>query len=97
MASKGGRGSFGRLGFILAATGSAVGLGNLWKFPYMTYANEGGSFVLVYLVSVLLIGAPLMMAEIVIGRRAQASPVGALQKLAAEVKKTKAWGLLGFI
>ncbi len=97
MASATGRGSFGRLGFILAATGSAVGLGNLWKFPYMTYANEGGSFVLVYLISVALIGGPIMLAEIVIGRRAQASPVGALQKLAEEVKKSRVWGLVGFI
>jgi len=58
-------------GFILAAAGSAIGLGNLWKFPYMAYKNEGGSFVLVYLASVVLVGLPIMMAEIVIGRRSQ--------------------------
>ncbi|MEM6274064.1 MAG: sodium-dependent transporter [Myxococcota bacterium] len=91
------RGSFGRIGFILAATGSAVGLGNLWKFPYMTYANDGGSFVVVYLVSVVLIGAPLMMAEIMIGRRAQASPVGALKSLSDEVRASPRWALAGWL
>lgn len=91
------RGSFGKLGFILAATGSAVGLGNLWKFPYMTYANEGGSFVIVYLISVLLIGAPIMMAEIYLGRRTQKSPVGALLELAQESKRSKIWSLVGWL
>ncbi|MEM6532833.1 MAG: sodium-dependent transporter [Myxococcota bacterium] len=91
------RGSFGRLGFILAATGSAVGLGNLWKFPYMTYANEGGSFVLVYLVSVALIGGPIMLAEILVGRRTQRNSVGAMQQLTVEANKWKGWGLVGWL
>ena len=91
------RGTFGRIGFIVAATGSAVGLGNLWKFPYMTYANEGGSFVLVYLVAVALIGAPLMAAEILIGRHTQQSPVGAFGRLAEEARKTPAWKLVGWL
>lgn len=71
-----------RLGFIFAAAGSAVGLGNIWKFPYETGANGGGIFVLVYLGCVLLVGLPVMSAEIILGRAAQSSPVGAMRKLA---------------
>jgi NSS family neurotransmitter:Na+ symporter len=70
-----------RLGFILAAAGSAVGLGNIWAFPYMTGKNGGGLFVAVYLVCVALVGLPIMMAEILIGRTAQSSPVGAYRSL----------------
>ena len=78
-----GRGQWGsRLGFILAAAGSAVGLGNIWSFPYRTGENGGGLFVIVYLLCVALIGLPVMMAEIFIGRTAQNSPVGAYRKLA---------------
>ncbi len=58
-----------RLGFILAVTGSAVGLGNIWKFPYITGQNGGGAFVIVYLLCVVLIGMPVMMSEILIGCR----------------------------
>ena len=53
-----------RLAFILAATGAAVGLGNIWKFPYIMGQNGGGAFVLVYLLCILLIGIPIMMAEV---------------------------------
>ncbi|MBN2800632.1 MAG: sodium-dependent transporter [Deltaproteobacteria bacterium] len=70
-----------RLGFVLAASGSAVGLGNLWKFPYVTWENQGGAFVLVYLAAVVLLGVPIMTAEILVGRRAQLSPVPAFEKL----------------
>jgi len=58
-----------RLAFLAAAVGSAVGLGSIWKFPYIVGANGGGAFVLVYLVFVALVGIPLMAAELVIGRR----------------------------
>lgn len=75
------RGSFSKIGFILAAAGSAVGLGNLWKFPYVAWHNNGGAFVLIYLISVVVIGWPIMMAEIMIGRNAQKSPVSAFEKL----------------
>ena len=54
--------------FIMAATGSAVGLGNMWKFPYVAGSNGGGAFVLVYLACILLIGVPVMMAEVMLGR-----------------------------
>ena len=55
-------------GFILAAAGSAVGVGNLWKFPYLTWENNGGAFVLIYLLCVPIIGLPIMMAELLLGR-----------------------------
>lgn len=71
-----------RIGFILAAAGSAVGLGNIWKFPYVTGENGGGIFVLVYLACVVLVGLPVMIAEILIGRSTQISPVGAFRSLA---------------
>jgi len=90
----------GRLGFILAAAGSAIGLGNLWKFPYITYENGGGAFVLVYLFAVLLIGAPIMAAEILLGRRAQKDPVGTFRILAEGKRGAKIWpgvGVLGVI
>ena len=58
-----------RSAFILAATGSAVGLGNIWKFPYITGEHGGGAFVIVYLLCVALIGIPIMIAETLLGRR----------------------------
>ncbi|ABW20130.1 sodium-dependent transporter [Alkaliphilus oremlandii] len=78
-----------KLGFIMAAAGSAVGLGNLWKFPYLAGSNGGGAFVFVYLVLILLVGFTMMLAEIVIGRNTQLSSVGAYKKLNAK------WGWLG--
>ncbi len=82
--------------FIMAAVGSAVGLGNLWKFPYITGENGGGAFVLVYLGCVLLVGLPVLMAEIGLGRRGAASPPEAMRKLATENGASKIWWLLGF-
>jgi NSS family neurotransmitter:Na+ symporter len=76
------RGHWGsRAGFVLAAAGSAIGLGNIWKFPYITGVNGGGWFVLIYLICVALVGLPIMMAEIFIGRTSQKSPVGAFRSL----------------
>lgn len=66
-----------RLGFILAAAGSAVGLGNIWKFPYIAGENGGGAFVLVYLVCIAVVGLPIMMAELMIGRHTRKDAVGA--------------------
>ena len=93
------RGTFGRFGFILAASGSAVGLGNIWKFPYIVYENGGGSFVLIYLLAVLLIGVPIMLAEVLIGRKTGMSPVGAFLKLGGKLWAPVGWmGVLaGFI
>ncbi len=81
-----------KIGFIIAATGSAVGLGNLWKFPYITWHNNGGAFVIIYLISVVLIGWPIMMAEIMIGRKTQESPVPALEILGG-----KKWSIVGWL
>ncbi len=78
------------LGFVLAATGSAVGLGNLWKFPFITWENRGGAFVLVYLLCIVAVGLPIMMAEILIGRKTQTSAVGALRQAVG-----KGWGIVG--
>ena len=79
MADRGHWGS--KLGFVLAAAGSAVGLGNIWKFPYITGENGGGAFVLVYLACIALVGLPVMIAEILLGRASQKSPVGAFRAL----------------
>jgi len=78
-----------KIGFILAAAGSAVGLGNLWKFPYMAGSNGGGAFVLIYLALVLIVGFTLMAAEIVIGRHTQLNAIGAYKKI------RKGWGWVG--
>ncbi|MFH1843500.1 MAG: sodium-dependent transporter [bacterium] len=87
----------GRLGFILAATGSAIGLGNLWKFPYITYENKGGAFVLIYIVAVLLVGLPIMIAEIMLGKRTQKSPVGAFKEMAQGKPGARWWPGVGFL
>lgn len=85
-----------RWAFILAATGSAVGLGNIWKFPYIAGENGGGAFVLVYLLCIACIGLPVMMAEIMIGRRGRQNPVNALASLAKEEKAHPFWKYLGW-
>ncbi len=84
-----------RWAFVLAATGSAVGLGNIWKFPYITGENGGGAFVLVYLFCIALIGVPIMMAEILIGRRGRQSPINTMHTLAIESGHKPAWMYLG--
>jgi NSS family neurotransmitter:Na+ symporter len=83
--------------FTLAATGSAVGLGNIWKFPYIAGEHGGGAFVLVYLACLALIGVPIMMAEILIGRRGRQSPINTLQMLGREEDAGSHWGMVGFI
>jgi len=70
-----------RLGFILAASGSAIGLGNIWRFPYTAGENGGGAFVLIYLGFVLLIGIPVVLAELSVGRHTNLNPVGAFRTL----------------
>ena len=72
---------FSRIGFILAAAGSAVGLGNIWKFPYITGENGGGVFVLVYLLTILFIGISVFIAEAYIGARTNQNSVDAFQTL----------------
>ena len=86
-----------RVGFILAAAGAAVGLGNIWKFPYVTGENGGGIFVLVYLACVFLVGLPIMIAEILVGRTTQSSPVGAFKSLAGTRSPWVGMGWLGVV
>lgn len=76
------RASWGtRAGFIFAVAGSAVGLANIWRFPYMVGKNGGGAFIVLYLLSLVLIGFPVFMSEMIIGRSTQTSPSGAFRKL----------------
>ena len=82
--------------FILAAVGSAVGLGNIWKFPYITGENGGGAFVLVYLVCIALIGIPIMMAEVMLGRRGRMSPINAMLYLSRESQVSRWWAGIGW-
>ena len=89
-----------RLAFILAATGSAVGLGNIWRFPYMAGENGGGAFVIVYLACVLLIGLPIMMSEVLTGRRGRRNPMDSLKAVAEDEGRSTVWqyaGLMGIV
>ncbi|WP_073975412.1 sodium-dependent transporter [Erythrobacter donghaensis] len=83
--------------FVMAAVGSAVGLGNIWKFPYMTGTSGGGAFVLVYLACVAMIGLPILIAEVTIGRAGGASPMGALRNLAAKYRASRHWQIVGLV
>ena len=83
--------------FILAAAGSAVGLGNIWKFPYMVGTNGGSAFVLVYLLCILLIGLPVMMAETYLGRYGRKSPINSIKKLATDFNLSPHWKILGWL
>ncbi|MGO1602919.1 MAG: sodium-dependent transporter, partial [Halomonas sp.] len=87
----------GRWGFMLAATGSAVGLGNIWKFPYITGEFGGGAFVLVYLACIFAMGVPVMMTEIALGRRGRGSPVDAIRRVINESGRSSAWSLIGWM
>ncbi len=82
------------LGFVLAAAGSAIGLGNIWKFPYITGENGGAAFILVYLISILIVGIPVLIAEILIGRTSQKNPVGAFALLS---EKNRFWTAVGYV
>ena len=86
----------GKWTFILAATGSAVGLGNIWGFPYKAGTNGGGAFVLIYLGCIVIIGLPIMISEIIIGRRSGNSPINAMRKVAIDSGQTQAWQLVGW-
>lgn len=83
--------------FVLAATGAAVGLGNVWKFPYIAGVNGGAAFVLIYLVFVMLIGVPLLMAEIFLGRTGRRNPALTMRELALESGRSKHWKWVGVI
>jgi NSS family neurotransmitter:Na+ symporter len=83
--------------FIMAATGSAVGLGNMWKFPYVAGSNGGGAFVLVYLACILLIGVPVMMAEVLIGRSGGQSPINSMRDGVVQSNANPLWQHVGWL
>ncbi len=95
------RDSFSRLGYILAAAGSAVGLGNIWKFPTLAGQNGGGVFLIFYLIFVVLLGVPLLLGEATIGRHAQMGPTDAYKNIAIESGQkgfsVKFWTFIGFL
>jgi NSS family neurotransmitter:Na+ symporter len=86
-----------RFTFVLAGIGAAVGLGNIWKFPYMTGQNGGGAFVLVYVMAVLFVALPILIAEIAIGRWGGQSPPNAMANVAAEQGLSRAWPAVGWL
>ena len=87
----------GRLAFILAASGSAIGLGNIWKFPYITGENGGGAFVIIYLLTILIVGLPIFIAEVYIGQNAQKNAVSAFNVIHGKPSPFRAIGVLGIL
>ncbi|MFP5502402.1 MAG: sodium-dependent transporter [Candidatus Sericytochromatia bacterium] len=87
----------GPLSFVLAAAGAAIGLGNIWKFPYITGVNGGGAFVLIYLLCIAFVGLPILISEMLIGRHTQRDTVGAYLKLSAGKPGGKAWSVFGWL
>ncbi len=88
------RGEWGsKLGFILAASGSAIGLGNIWRYPYIVGKNGGAAFVVIYLLIVVIIGLPYMLGELALGRSSQKNPVGAIDA----IKPGSAWKGVGYL
>jgi NSS family neurotransmitter:Na+ symporter len=86
-----------RTGFLLAAIGSAVGLGNIWKFPYMLGSNGGAAFVAVYALAIILIATPIMMGEMLLGRHGRMSAPNTLKKIAVEIGASPHWKWLGWL
>ncbi|MGL4955636.1 MAG: sodium-dependent transporter, partial [Bacteroidales bacterium] len=82
-----------RFGVVAAAAGSAVGLGNIWKFPYELGQNGGSAFLLLYIAFIVLLGMPLMLSELIIGRKAQANPAGAFHKISGDSR----WRFAGLL
>ena len=83
--------------FVLAAVGSAVGLGNIWRFPYITGENGGGAFVVVYLICIAAVGIPVMMAEVLLGRQGRQSPINTMRALARQSGAVRGWSLIGWM
>ncbi len=82
--------------FLLAATGSAVGLGNIWGFPYKAGENGGGLFVLLYIFFVITLGLPVFMAEVFIGKKGKSNPVSSVETLAKSSNSSKSWNIIGY-
>ena len=86
-----------RFGFIMAAIGSSVGLGNFWRFPYTAGENGGGAFIAIYLVCALAIGLPLLVAEYSIGRKSGMSAIEGVQTMAKEAGRSQYWGIATWV
>ncbi len=86
-----------RFGYIMAAAGFSIGLGNIWRFPYLVGTNGGGAFVLIYLLICVLIGIPLFYMEVTLGRKAQASPIVGMRKLTKKGSPWVGFGWLGVL
>ena len=86
-----------RFGFLMGAIGFAVGLGNIWRFPYVVGENGGSAFVAVYLICAFAIGVPILMAEIMLGRRGQATPPSAMRNVASGASRSRAWSGVGYL
>lgn len=95
MAAAGGAHWSSRFAFLMASVGFAVGLGNIWRFPYVTGENGGGAFVIVYLACAVLIGVPVLMAELMIGRRGQGSPPASMATVATQNNRSRNWKVVG--
>lgn len=85
------------MGFLLAAIGAAVGLGNIWKFPYMLGSNGGAAFVVVYLLAIALVATPVMIGEMILGRHGRMSAPNTLKKIAGEIGASLNWKYLGWL
>lgn len=86
-----------RFGFLMAAVGSSVGLGNLWRFPFTAGENGGSAFILIYLACVILLGLPVLMAEYAVGRKGQRSAISGIRHIAQSEGKSPAWTAIGWI
>lgn len=95
MAASGGAHWSSRFAFLMASVGFAVGLGNIWRFPYVTGENGGGAFVIIYLACAIGIGVPILMAELLIGRRGQGMPTAAMAAVARESGRSENWRIVG--
>lgn len=95
MVAAGGEHWSSRFAFLMASVGFAVGLGNIWRFPYVTGENGGGAFVIIYLACAVGIGVPILMAELMIGRRGQGSPTRAMATTAAQSNRSPNWRIVG--
>ena len=84
-----------RIGFIFAAAGFSIGLGNIWRFPYLVGTYGGGAFLLVYVLICLLIGVPLFIAEVGLGRKTKLTPIVGMRKLAGG--KSTPWSIIGWV
>ena len=87
----------GRLAFILASIGAAVGLGNIWQFPANVGMSGGSAFIVIYVLAILLVATPIMLAEMIIGRQARRSPPSAMKHLAEQVGSSGSWSIVGWM